>query len=109
MTNDLGVWKAEDCTLVLIDTPKDMFGIIRSEASAELIELHVRLLAKPPTRSTCSRPLVSGSAPTDPPTSRFCPSSSASSRSTDGAVLASDERFNAMGVDLVVDGGMRVW
>jgi nicotinamidase-related amidase len=46
MTRDLGVWKAEDCALVLIDYQKEMFEVIRSETSADLVELHVRLLAK---------------------------------------------------------------
>ena len=30
MTNDLGVWTADDCTLVLIDYQKEMFEVIRS-------------------------------------------------------------------------------
>ena len=46
MTSDLGVWKAEDCALVLIDYQNEMFEVIRSETSAELAELHVRLLAR---------------------------------------------------------------
>ncbi len=46
MTNDLGVWKAEDCALVLIDFQNEMFEVIRSETDADLVELHVRLLAK---------------------------------------------------------------
>jgi nicotinamidase-related amidase len=46
MSNDLGVWKAEDCALLLIDYQKEMFEVIRSEASADLVEMHVRLLAK---------------------------------------------------------------
>jgi nicotinamidase-related amidase len=46
MTNDLGVWKAEDCALVLIDFQNEMFEVIRSETNADLVELHVRLLAK---------------------------------------------------------------
>jgi nicotinamidase-related amidase len=46
MASDLGVWKAEDCALVLIDYQKEMFEVIRSEPSADLVELHVRLLAK---------------------------------------------------------------
>ncbi len=46
MTNDLGVWKAEDCALLLIDYQKEMFEVIRSETSADLVEMHVRLLAK---------------------------------------------------------------
>ena len=46
MTNDLGVWTAEDCALVLIDYQNEMFEVIRSETPADLAELHVRLLAK---------------------------------------------------------------
>jgi nicotinamidase-related amidase len=45
-TKDLGVWKAEDCALLLIDYQNEMFEVIRSETSAELVELNVRLLAK---------------------------------------------------------------
>jgi nicotinamidase-related amidase len=46
MNSDLGVWTADDCALVLIDYQKEMFEVIRSETSADLAELHVRLLAK---------------------------------------------------------------
>ena len=46
MTNELGVWTADDCALVLIDYQNEMFEVIRSETSADLVELHVRLLAK---------------------------------------------------------------
>ena len=46
MTKDLGVWKAEDCALVLIDYQNEMFEVIRSETPADLVELHVRLLAR---------------------------------------------------------------
>ena len=46
MSNVLGVWKAEDCALLLIDYQKEMFEVIRSETSADLVETHVRLLAK---------------------------------------------------------------
>jgi predicted ester cyclase len=46
MTNDLGVWTADDCALVLIDYQKEMFEVIRSETSADLVEMHLRLLAK---------------------------------------------------------------
>jgi nicotinamidase-related amidase len=46
MTNDLGVWTADDCALVLIDYQKEMFEVIRSETGADLVEMHVRLLAK---------------------------------------------------------------
>jgi nicotinamidase-related amidase len=45
-TNDLGVWKAEDCALVLIDYQNEMFEVIRSETTSEMVELNVRLLAK---------------------------------------------------------------
>jgi nicotinamidase-related amidase len=46
MNKDLGVWTHEDCALVLIDYQKEMFEVIRSETDADLVELHVRLLAK---------------------------------------------------------------
>jgi nicotinamidase-related amidase len=46
MNKELGVWTHEDCALVLIDYQKEMFEVIRSEADAGLVELHVRLLAK---------------------------------------------------------------
>jgi nicotinamidase-related amidase len=46
MTKDLGVWTAQDRALVLIDYQNEMFEVIRSETPANLIELHVRLLAR---------------------------------------------------------------
>jgi nicotinamidase-related amidase len=46
VTNDQGVWKAEDCALVLIDYQDNMLEVIRSETSRDLIEMQVRLLAK---------------------------------------------------------------
>src|SRR3954463_14963539 len=46
MNSDLGVWTADDCALVLIDYQKEMFEVIRSETSAELVEMHVRLLTR---------------------------------------------------------------
>jgi nicotinamidase-related amidase len=46
MTRELGVWTADDCALVLIDYQNEMFEVIRSETSADVVELHVRLLAK---------------------------------------------------------------
>jgi nicotinamidase-related amidase len=46
MTKDLGVWKAEDCALVLIDYQPAMIEVIRSETNADMVELHARLLAK---------------------------------------------------------------
>src|SRR6201991_726936 len=56
MTNHLGVWKAEDCALVLIDFQNEMFEVIRSETDADLVELHVRLLAK--TAQAFGMPIV---------------------------------------------------
>ena len=44
--NALGVWTSADCALVLIDFQKEMFQSIRSETGADLVELHVRLLAR---------------------------------------------------------------
>jgi nicotinamidase-related amidase len=46
MTSELGVWTADDCALLLIDYQNEMFEVIRSETSADLAELNVRLLAK---------------------------------------------------------------
>jgi nicotinamidase-related amidase len=46
MKSDLAVWTYEDCALLLIDYQKEMFEVIRSETSAEMVEMHVRLLAK---------------------------------------------------------------
>src|SRR6201990_3555104 len=46
MSSELGVWKAEDCALVLIDYQREMVEVIRSETNADLVELHARLLAR---------------------------------------------------------------
>jgi nicotinamidase-related amidase len=46
MSKDQGVWTYEDSALVLIDYQKEMFESIRSETSADLIDLNVRLLVK---------------------------------------------------------------
>jgi nicotinamidase-related amidase len=56
MTKDLGVWTAEDSALVLINYQKEMFEVIRSETNADLVELHVRLLAK--TAKAFGMPIV---------------------------------------------------
>jgi nicotinamidase-related amidase len=56
MTKELGVWKAEDCALVLIDYQNEMFEVIRSETNADLVELHARLLAK--TAKAFDMPIV---------------------------------------------------
>ena len=56
MTSDLGVWTADDCALVLIDYQQEMFEVIRSETSADLVELHVRLLAR--TAKAFDMPIV---------------------------------------------------
>jgi nicotinamidase-related amidase len=57
MTNsDLGVWRAEECALILIDYQNEMFEVIRSETSKDLVELHVRLLAK--TAKAYGMPIV---------------------------------------------------
>lgn len=55
-TTALGVWTYEDCALVLIDYQKEMFDSIRSETSAELVELHARLLAR--TAKAFNLPIV---------------------------------------------------
>jgi nicotinamidase-related amidase len=46
MNRDLGVWTNEECALLLIDYQKEMFEVIRSETSPDLVDLNVRLLAK---------------------------------------------------------------
>lgn len=46
MSKGKGVWTYEDSALVLIDYQKEMFEGVRSETSAELIDLNVRLLIK---------------------------------------------------------------
>ena len=56
MNNDLGVWTYEDCALVLIDYQKEIFETIRSETKADLVELHVRLLAR--TAKAFNMPIV---------------------------------------------------
>src|SRR5450432_1575497 len=56
MTKELGVWTAEDCALVLIDYQNEMFEVIRSETPADLVELHVRLLAR--TAKAYGMPIV---------------------------------------------------
>jgi nicotinamidase-related amidase len=56
MNEDLGVWTYEDCALVLIDYQNEMFEVIRSETSADLVELNVRLLAK--TAQAFEMPIV---------------------------------------------------
>ncbi len=56
MNKDLGVWTHDDCALVLIDYQKEMFEVIRSETSADLVELNVRLLAK--TAKAFDMPIV---------------------------------------------------
>jgi nicotinamidase-related amidase len=55
-TNALGVWTSDDCALLLIDYQKEMFQSIRSETSADLVELHVRLLAR--TAKAFNMPIV---------------------------------------------------
>src|ERR1700733_974075 len=56
MNKDLGVWTYEDCALVLIDYQPEMFEVIRSETDADMVELHVRLLAK--TAQAFDMPIV---------------------------------------------------
>ena len=56
MNEDLGVWTSADCALVLIDFQKEMFQSIRSETGVELVELHVRLLAR--TAKAFNMPIV---------------------------------------------------
>src|SRR5580704_5999550 len=56
MNRDLGVWTYENSALVLIDYQKEMFEVIRSETSAELADLNVRLLAR--TAKAFNMPIV---------------------------------------------------
>jgi nicotinamidase-related amidase len=55
-TKDLGVWKADECALVLIDYQNEMFEVIRSETGPDLVETNVRLLAK--TAKAFGMPIV---------------------------------------------------
>src|SRR5246500_1248605 len=54
MNKGLGVWTYQNSALVLIDYQKEMFETIRSETSAELADLNVRLLAR--TAKALNRP-----------------------------------------------------
>jgi len=56
MNRDLGVWMPENSVLVLIDYQNEMFETIRSETSAELVDLNVRLLAR--TAAAFNMPVV---------------------------------------------------
>ena len=56
MNRDLGVWTYENSALVLIDYQNEMFETIRSETSAELVDLNVRLLAR--TAKAFNMPVV---------------------------------------------------
>ena len=56
MASGLGVWTYEDCALVLIDYQQEMFEVIRSETSADLVDLNVRLLAR--TAKAFDMPIV---------------------------------------------------
>jgi nicotinamidase-related amidase len=46
MTKSQTVWTYEDAALILIDYQKEMFDTVRSETSADMIDLNVRLLIK---------------------------------------------------------------
>ena len=54
--NELGVWTSDECALVLVDFQKEMFETIHSETRADLVELHVRLLAR--TAKAFDMPIV---------------------------------------------------
>ena len=56
MNRELGVWTYENSALVLIDYQNEMFETIRSETSAELGDLNVRLLAR--TAKAFNMPVV---------------------------------------------------
>jgi len=69
----------------MIDYQNEMFEVIRSETSAELVELHVRLLAK--TAKAFGVPIVLstvgvGFGFNGRRSHQFCPSLTVSSRST---------------------------
>jgi hypothetical protein len=51
--NDLGVWTADDCALVLIDYQNEMFEVIRSETAVDMVELNVRFWPRPRRSSAC--------------------------------------------------------
>jgi plastocyanin len=59
MSNDLGSWSAGDLGLPPVDYQREMFEVIRSETRADLVETHVRLLAK---RGASMRQLAFGAA-----------------------------------------------
>jgi nicotinamidase-related amidase len=46
MNRDLGLWKSEECALVLVDYQPQQMESIRSETPADLIELHIRWLIR---------------------------------------------------------------
>src|SRR5262249_2749187 len=46
LNKDLGVWKYDDCAVVLIDYQNEMLETIRSETNADFANLNVRLLAR---------------------------------------------------------------
>lgn len=56
MNKDLGVWTHDNWALVPIENQNEMFQTIRSETTAELAALNVRLLAR--TAKAFNIPLV---------------------------------------------------
>jgi nicotinamidase-related amidase len=46
MTQPKGIWRHEECALLLIDYQKEMFDQVRSETPAEVVDLNTRLLIK---------------------------------------------------------------
>jgi nicotinamidase-related amidase len=56
MNTELGVFKADDCALVLIDYQPELFESLRSETPANLVELNVRMLAR--TANAFNMPVV---------------------------------------------------
>jgi hypothetical protein len=46
ITRELGVWTADRCALALIEYQEETFEVIRSGRRGDLVESHVRLLAK---------------------------------------------------------------
>ncbi|MGC1458941.1 MAG: hypothetical protein WA825_11730, partial [Steroidobacteraceae bacterium] len=46
MSNTNGVWTSEEAALVLIDYQEEMFANLKSETTAEEVELNVRFLIR---------------------------------------------------------------